>query len=152
MCLCVCVVRWMSLCVSVCICVSVCLCGGVDVSVCLCGEVDVPVCLCVCLYGGVCVSVCVHVCVQGWKSLSVCCLQEMYSDSDDSLHDERVTRNGELSGKRNLSGREAGSRSKRGRGRPRLTEDEKQRRKELRDLGLLRKNKKRRTGEGGWEG
>lgn len=63
-----------------------------------------------------------------------------------------MTRNGELSGKRNLSGREAGSRTKRGRGRPRLTEDEKQRRKELRDLGLLRKNKKRRTREGGWGG
>ena len=36
---------------------------------------------------------------------------------------------------------------KRGRGRPRLTEDEKQRRKELRDMGLMKRSK-RRTKEG----
>lgn len=36
---------------------------------------------------------------------------------------------------------------KRGRGRPRLTEEEKQRRKELRDLGLLKRSH-RRTKEG----
>ena len=37
----------------------------------------------------------------------------------------------------------ASSISKRGRGRPRLTEDEKQRRKELRELGLLKRSKRR---------
>jgi lysine-specific demethylase 3 len=65
-------------------------------------------------------------------------------DSDDS-HDERLL-NGEFPGKRSLSGREGNPQAKRrGRGRPRLTEEEKQRRKELRDRGLMRKNKKRRT-------
>ena len=37
--------------------------------------------------------------------------------------------------------------SKRGRGRPRLTEEEKQRRKELREMGLMKRSK-RRTKEG----
>lgn len=42
----------------------------------------------------------------------------------------------------NLSGS-----GKRGRGRPRLTEEEKQRRKELREIGLIKRSK-RRTKEG----
>lgn len=40
-----------------------------------------------------------------------------------------------------------GSHVKRGRGRPRLTEEEKQRRKELREMGLIKRSK-RRTKEG----
>ena len=68
----------------------------------------------------------------------------MYTDSDSShdLHDV------ELGGKRSFRDKDGLPRAKRGRGRPKLSEDEKHRRKELRDLGLLKKNKKRRTREG----
>lgn len=40
-----------------------------------------------------------------------------------------------------------GAQGKRGRGRPRLSDDEKQRRKELREMGLIKRSK-RRTKEG----
>ena len=46
-----------------------------------------------------------------------------------------------------LPQKEKSGQSKRGRGRPRLPEEEKLRRKELRDLGLMKRSK-RRTKEG----
>ena len=75
--------------------------------------------------------------------------QLTFSSSLTDIHSE-VNRRGSGE-KTRISNREVvinlGSQGKRGRGRPRLTDDEKQRRKELREMGLIKRSK-RRTKEG----
>lgn len=75
--------------------------------------------------------------------------QLSFSSSLTDIHSE-VGRRGSGE-KTRISNREVvinvGSQSKRGRGRPRLTDEEKQRRKELREMGLIKRSK-RRTKEG----
>lgn len=75
--------------------------------------------------------------------------QLSFSSSLTDIHSE-VGRRGSGE-KTRISNREVvinvGSQSKRGRGRPRLSDEEKQRRKELREMGLIKRSK-RRTKEG----
>ena len=93
--------------------------------------------------------VCVY-CVQGLR-------QENGSSGSSGLEDGKGEEGGKggnktkqtkkslLAAAHDVKG--GGQMVKRGRGRPRLTEEEKQRRKELRDLGLLKRSH-RRTKEG----
>ncbi|XP_019850041.1 PREDICTED: uncharacterized protein LOC100639981 [Amphimedon queenslandica] len=71
--------------------------------------------------------------------------QLTFSSSLTDIHSE-VNRRGSGE-KTRISNREVvihmGSQGKRGRGRPRLTDDEKQRRKELREMGLIKRSKRR---------
>ena len=68
-----------------------------------------------------------------------------------TFSNESELRRGGIGEKTRVGNREVvitlGTHVKRGRGRPRLTEEEKQRRKELREMGLIKRSK-RRTKEG----